>query len=127
MTLPRTVADVVLEHVTFEVECIDRMYLNVYVPQLQYEAGSSGYVHQQLGLLIASTAPAGEDHYAFRDEVRRFARELAGLAVASRAHRAQGEDRAVLHRRLGGGPVRVIMCDAAIVVILSIEFLGQYP
>ena len=36
MTLPRTVADVLSEHVSFEVECIDRMYLNVYVPQLQY-------------------------------------------------------------------------------------------
>ena len=31
MTLPRTVADVLSEHVSFEVECIDRMYLNVYV------------------------------------------------------------------------------------------------
>ena len=29
MTLPRTVADVLSEHVVFEVECIDRMYLNV--------------------------------------------------------------------------------------------------
>ena len=33
MTLPRSVADVVAEHVTFEIECIDRMYLNVYVPR----------------------------------------------------------------------------------------------
>jgi hypothetical protein len=39
MTLPRTVADVLAEHVSFEVECIDRMYLNVYVPQLQYATG----------------------------------------------------------------------------------------
>jgi hypothetical protein len=31
MTLPRTVADVLSEHVVFEVECIDRLYLNVYV------------------------------------------------------------------------------------------------
>jgi hypothetical protein len=38
MTLPRTAADVVAEHVVFEVECIDRMYCNVYVPQC---AGSS--------------------------------------------------------------------------------------
>ncbi len=29
MTLPRTVADVLSDHVTFEVECIDRMYLSV--------------------------------------------------------------------------------------------------
>ena len=28
MTLPRTVADVLAEHVVFEVECIDRMYLS---------------------------------------------------------------------------------------------------
>jgi hypothetical protein len=39
MTLPRTVADVLSDHVAFEVECIDRMYLNVYVPQLQYATG----------------------------------------------------------------------------------------
>jgi hypothetical protein len=32
MTLPRSAADVLADHVTFEVECIDRMYLNVYVP-----------------------------------------------------------------------------------------------
>jgi len=29
MTLPRSVADVLSDHVVFEVECIDRMYLNV--------------------------------------------------------------------------------------------------
>ena len=39
MTLPRTVADVLTDHVVFEIECIDRMYLNVYVPGLQYPAG----------------------------------------------------------------------------------------
>jgi hypothetical protein len=48
MTLPRTVADVLTEHVVLEVECIDRLYLNVYQPRLQYPAGrrrsSSGIV-----------------------------------------------------------------------------------
>jgi hypothetical protein len=57
MTLPRGVSDVVAEHVVFEVECIDRMYLNVYVPGLQDAAGLVAYVHRQLGLPIASTAP----------------------------------------------------------------------
>jgi hypothetical protein len=28
MTLPRTVADVLTDHVVFELECIDRMYCN---------------------------------------------------------------------------------------------------
>jgi hypothetical protein len=35
MSLPQTVAEVLREHVTLEVEGIDRMYLNVYVPALQ--------------------------------------------------------------------------------------------
>ncbi len=56
MTLPRTVADVLSEHVSFEVECIDRMYLNVYVPQLQYATGLVSYIHHQLGKPVASTA-----------------------------------------------------------------------
>lgn len=34
MSVPRTVSEVLKDHVTLEVEGIDRMYLNVYVPQL---------------------------------------------------------------------------------------------
>ena len=39
MSLPRSVAEILREHVTLEVEGIDRMYLNTYVPGLQYESG----------------------------------------------------------------------------------------
>lgn len=39
MSLPHSVAEVIQEHVTLELECIDRMYLNVYVPALQHERG----------------------------------------------------------------------------------------
>ena len=35
-------------HVRFVVECIDRMYLNVYVPRLQYATGLVSYIHRQL-------------------------------------------------------------------------------
>lgn len=42
MTLPRTVADVLSRHVSFEIEAIDRMYCNVYQPKLQYTAGAAG-------------------------------------------------------------------------------------
>jgi hypothetical protein len=75
MTLPRTVADVLADHVVFEVECIDRMYCNVYVPQLQHAGGLLGYVQRQLGLPIASTAPLGKVTDAFSAAIRRFARE----------------------------------------------------
>jgi hypothetical protein len=73
MTLPRTVAEVLSEHVVFEVECIDRMYLNVYVPQLQHAGGLLGYVQRQLGLQIASTAPLARITDRFAAAVHRFA------------------------------------------------------
>ena len=75
MTLPRTVADVLIDHTVFEIECIDRMYLNVYVPQLQYAGGIAGYVHDQLGLPIASTAPLGKITDAFSAAIRGYARD----------------------------------------------------
>src|ERR1700694_4098 len=75
MTVARSVSDVLSEHVVFEVDCIDRMYLNVYVPQLQYAAGLVGYVHRQLGLPFASTAPLARITDAFGAAVRRFARD----------------------------------------------------
>ena len=73
MTLPRTVAEVLSDHVVFEVECIDRMYLNVYVPQLQHAGGLLGYVRRQLGLPVASTAPLARITERFSAAVHRFA------------------------------------------------------
>ena len=43
MTLPRTVADVLSDHVVFEIESIDRTYLNVFQPRLQYGGGVQGF------------------------------------------------------------------------------------
>ena len=39
MKVAQNVADVLERHVVLEVEGIDRIYLNVYVPQLQWEYG----------------------------------------------------------------------------------------
>ncbi|WP_273704740.1 MULTISPECIES: hypothetical protein [Candidatus Accumulibacter] len=39
MKLPQSVGEVLQEHVVLESESIDRMYLNVYVPQLQRIGG----------------------------------------------------------------------------------------
>src|ERR1700739_931961 len=74
MTVARSVSDVLAEHVVFEGDCIDRMYLNVYVPQLQFARGLVGYVHRQLGLPVASTAPLAKITDAFSAAVHRFAK-----------------------------------------------------
>ena len=73
MTLPRTVGEVLADHVTFEVECIDRMYLNVYVPQLQYATGLVSYIHRQLGKPVASTVALAPVSGAFTKAMRAFA------------------------------------------------------
>ena len=44
---PFSLAEALRQHVTLEVECIDRMYLNVYIPNLQREAGASWFLKQQ--------------------------------------------------------------------------------
>src|SRR5665811_1151917 len=48
---------------------------NVYVPGLQYAAGLVGYVHKQLGLPVASTAPIAKISDRFSAAVHRFARD----------------------------------------------------
>ena len=49
MSIPRSVAEVPREHVTLELESIDRMYLNVYLPQLQREGGVASFFRFHLG------------------------------------------------------------------------------
>ncbi len=56
MTLPRSAADVLKEHVTMQLECIDRMYLNVYQPKLAFEEGIVHFFRSHKGQPIASSA-----------------------------------------------------------------------
>jgi len=99
MTVARSVHDVLDEHVRFEVECIDRMYLNVYVPGLQYAPGLVAYVHQQLGLPIASTAPLAKITEAFAGVVHRYARDN-NVAWVDFAKGQRKDD--VMHEHLAG-------------------------
>jgi hypothetical protein len=73
MTLPRSAAEVLSEHVVFELECIDRMYLNLYVPKLQRELGVVGFIREHLGMPVASTAVLADKTEAFYAAVRGFA------------------------------------------------------
>jgi len=78
MTLSRAVSDVVAEHTLFEIEAIDRLLLNLYVPTLQHPRALVGYVHAQLGLPIASTAPlAGSLPGSRRPSVRSLPRRVS--------------------------------------------------
>ena len=56
MSVPRNIAEIIQHQVTFELECIDRMYLNVYVPALQCESGVAGFFRRHRGYPFASSA-----------------------------------------------------------------------
>ena len=56
MTVARSVGDVLDDHVTLEVECVDRMYLNLYVPKLVYPTGVVGFFKYHRGMPVVSGA-----------------------------------------------------------------------
>src|SRR5277367_2636428 len=74
MSVARSVAEVLDEHVTLEVEGIDRMYLNVYVPQLQREQGVASFFRFHRGHQFASSALMDPISKTFVAALEAFAR-----------------------------------------------------
>ena len=72
MKLPPTLAELQHEHVTMELECIDRMYLNAYVPQLTSEGGIAAFCRGYLGHRFASTHAAVPRTKAFVAAIHAF-------------------------------------------------------
>ena len=50
-----SVAEILRSHVTLETEGIDRMYLNVYIPKLQYPSGVAAFLRYHRGAQFASS------------------------------------------------------------------------
>lgn len=75
MSLPRTVAEILRDHVTLEVEGIDRMYLNVYVPQLQHEKGIFYFFRLHRKKPVVSSALMDPMTKQFVRAIETFARE----------------------------------------------------
>ena len=75
MSVPRSVAEVLAEHVTLEVEGIDRMYLNVYIPGLQREQGVACFFRFHRGHQFASSALMDPISKTFVAALEAFARQ----------------------------------------------------
>ena len=70
-----SVAEILSSHVTLELEGIDRMYLNIYVPRLQTEAGVASFFLHHRGHQFASSvlmAPMTKD---FIQSIEKFVQE----------------------------------------------------
>ena len=72
MSVARSVAEVLRDHVVLEVEAIDRMYLNVYVPQLQTVGAVVGYLRVHRGQRFASTTAVVPMTEAFVRTIEHF-------------------------------------------------------
>jgi hypothetical protein len=69
----KNVAEILQDHVTFELEAIDRMYLNAYVPSLQTGGGFVWFVKNQLGARVPSTMMVAPMSLRFVAAMARFA------------------------------------------------------
>ena len=72
MSVTYNLAQLQKEHITMELECIDRMYLNGYIPKLTNEAGIAAFLRFHLGHRFASTKQAAPMTDAFIKSVRQF-------------------------------------------------------
>jgi hypothetical protein len=98
MTLPRSVAEILRDHVTLEVEGIDRMYLNAVVPILQTERGIAWFFREVRGHSFASSALMAPMTRAFVEALESFARSNH-LDVVSFEKKQRKEDVAAEYLR----------------------------
>ena len=75
--IAQSVAEILNLHVKLAVEGIDRMYLNVYVPDLQYELGIVGFFREHRGQPLPSAA-------LMSPMTRRFVAALEGFVAEQR-------------------------------------------
>jgi hypothetical protein len=91
MTLPRSAAEVLADHVILEVECIDRLFLNLYVPQLQREMGVVGFFKGHRGMPIASGALMEPITRGFVAAIHRYA-SVHGIPIVDFARGQRKDD-----------------------------------
>src|SRR5690348_18224240 len=72
-----SVATILRDHVSLSISCVDRLYLNGYVPLLQAPGQISTFCRQHLNAPIASPALFGPLLERFTNDVKRFAGQHA--------------------------------------------------
>jgi hypothetical protein len=97
MKITHSLAQLQKEHVVLELECIDRMYLNAYVPKLTSEGGIAAFCRGYLGHRFASTKQAVAMTQTFIKSIERFI-QSEGLELV-RFQKGQRKDE-VLQQKL---------------------------
>jgi hypothetical protein len=112
MSIPRSVADVLQNHVTLEVEGIDRMYLNVYQPRLQMEKGAACFFRFHRKQPVASSSLMGVMTKAFLQQVDAFV-EQHGIPIVQFRKGQRKDDVAAEYRSRFQGTEGVLFLGKA--------------
>ncbi len=110
MSVPQSVATILKEHVTLEVESFDRLYLNVYVPTLQRVPGVLSFFRDHRGQPIASSALMAPISATFVAAIKAFVEQEGVPSSTSNAASA----RTISPRRTSRGSTRTrVSCSSA--------------
>src|SRR3954471_15069279 len=88
-------------HVTLQVECLDRLYLNGYIGPLATSGGLVTFMREQLGKPIPSPVVLGQVTEKFREAVKAMA-ERQRIPVHQFDHKERKDDVANAIRRHRG-------------------------
>ena len=102
MSVPRSVADVLRNHVTLAVESIDRMYLNVYQPKLQTEKQAACFFRYHRGQPVASSSLMGVMTRAYLSRVDDFVQQHGIPVVQFRKGQRKDDVAAEYRARFAG-------------------------
>ncbi len=95
-----TINDVLDGHVGLEIDCVDRLYLNAYVPRLQVSGQVKWFLEEHLGNPIPSPAIIERIGNRFRRDVKAFAAaNRIPLLALKKPDRSRWDDRKLDHVR----------------------------
>ena len=112
MNVARSAGEVLAEHTTLELECIDRMYLNVYVPLLQSAAGTAHFFRKVRGNPVPSSALMAPMTSRFVAALKRFAADN-GIDVVRFERHERKDDRTRAYLRTFEGAEGVLYIGVA--------------
>jgi len=95
------IEDILRGHVSLRVECVDRLYLNGYLPALATSGGLVKFMREHLKKPIPSPAVLGRITEGFRERVKEFA-ESKGIAWHEFSHKERKDDTANRMRQKRG-------------------------
>ncbi len=109
MVIARSAGEVLENHATLELECLDRLYLNAYVPMLQTGGGTAWFFREIRGNPVPSSALMAPMTRRFVTSLERFARDRGvDLVRFKRGERKDDVTSKYLRRWPGGEGVLYI-------------------